>query len=593
VWKGLLYFISFSFQHRKFYLAARGGMEFFKILASLSQIVLPGYIINELFGLRRAEYLFLFILLYTGCCFISGLAGSLLKCFAENEKEILRNEFECYIMENYMKCNFIRLENKEYQNLKQRAEQYVHGQWNQFGDVMEKFFSLSGSIITLAGVAYIIVIIDIKVLLLFILLIVVNIWVGSILKAKRMALISGFASVLRRRAYYEDVVKNPAYAKEIRLGWIAKWLLAKYNDYMQVFCKQTVPIYQYDFIQKSVTAVTGFAQQCIMYGYLVWKVIGGYVNVGQFAIYFNAANTFHVVINKLVDTVLELSKYTSLYKDFEKYIQFEPEIETGKEEIGEMPCEIEFRNVSFCYPGQHKYAIENVSVTIKKGEKISVVGENGAGKTTFIKLLIRLYDPTEGQILLDGIDIRELDYNSYMKLFGVVFQDFKLFHISVRDNILLANKEKTDEKRLAEALRIMGLDCKITELPNGIETQVYKQFDKEGFEPSGGEGQKLALCRAYYKNSPFIILDEPTSALDIKAECEIYYNFQMLAQGKTALFISHRLASSRICDKVLVFQEGRLVEQGNHKELMEQRGLYKELFQMQAKYFEAVYPCGF
>lgn len=139
----------------------------------------------------------------------------------------------------------------------------------------------------------------------------------------------------------------------------------------------------------------------------------------------------------------------------------------------------------------------------------------------------------------------------------------------------------------------MGLDCKITELPNGIETQVYKQFDKEGFEPSGGEGQKLALCRAYYKNSPIIILDEPTSALDIKAECEIYYNFQTLVQGKTALFISHRLASSRICDKVLVFQKGRLVEQGNHKELMEQGGLYKELFQMQAKYFEAVYPCGF
>ena len=253
---------------------------------------------------------------------------------------------------------------------------------------------------------------------------------------------------------------------------------------------------------------------------------------------------------------------------------------------GELPpgsYAIEFKNVSFRYPGSEKYILKGINLTITDGQKLSIVGENGAGKSTFVKLLIRLYDPTEGNIYLNGVNIKDIAYEQYMSIFSTVFQDYKLFSFSLKDNIALALP--LNEEKVLDVLMRVGLEEKLRKLPKGIGTAIFKNFDETGFEPSGGEGQKIALARALYKDAPVIILDEPTAALDPRAEYEIYQQFNDMVEGKTAVYISHRLSSTKFCDVIAVFSNGEIAEYGSHEELMNKCGIYSELFNMQAQFY--------
>jgi len=246
--------------------------------------------------------------------------------------------------------------------------------------------------------------------------------------------------------------------------------------------------------------------------------------------------------------------------------------------------EIEFRNVSFKYPTVDTYALKNVSLTFKIGERLAIVGENGSGKTTFIKLLCRLYDPTEGEILLNGIDIRKYDYHEYIDIFSVVFQDFKLLAFDLGENV--AAGVDYDETRVKACLEGAGFGERLATLERGLKTRLYKDFDDKGIDVSGGEAQKIALARALYKDAAFIILDEPTAALDPIAEHEVYSRMNEITQGKTAIFISHRLSSCRFCNDIVVFDQGRLIQQGSHDALVsDEDGKYHELWHAQAQYY--------
>lgn len=246
-------------------------------------------------------------------------------------------------------------------------------------------------------------------------------------------------------------------------------------------------------------------------------------------------------------------------------------------------AEFQFENVWFRYPGCEDYTIKNMSFTIKPGERLAIVGMNGSGKTTFIKLLCRLYDPDRGMIRLNGRDIREYDYEEYMKLLSVVFQDFKLFSFGLGDNV--AAGYDYDEARIRHCLAQSGFDTRLETLADGLDTCLYKDFVDNGVEISGGEAQKLAIARAIYKDAPVIVLDEPTAALDPIAEYEIYSKFDELAQGKTTLYISHRLSSCRFCDRIAVFDGGEIIECGTHEGLLDKNGRYAELWNAQAQYY--------
>ena len=246
--------------------------------------------------------------------------------------------------------------------------------------------------------------------------------------------------------------------------------------------------------------------------------------------------------------------------------------------------DVEFRNVSFKYPGSENWALKNVSMKFKVGRRLAIVGENGSGKTTFIKLLCRLYDPQEGQILLNGIDIRKYNYRDYMDIFSIVFQDFRLLSQPLGANV--AGAAEYDAERVTKALTDAGFGDRLAEMPDGLNTMLYKDFGENGVEVSGGEAQKIAIARALYKDAPFIILDEPTAALDPIAEAEIYSKFDEIAGDKTAIYISHRLSSCKFCDEIAVFHEGAVIQQGTHAQLAaDTAGKYHELWNAQAQYY--------
>ncbi len=322
------------------------------------------------------------------------------------------------------------------------------------------------------------------------------------------------------------------------------------------------------------------------YLYLGVLAIAGKITVGTFSQLVTSAGTMSGALGAMIRSYQEIEKRCSYAYETVKFMEYPPYMEKGDRQIENLSGghTIEFRHVSFSYPNTGVKVLDDVSITLRSGEKLSVVGLNGAGKTTFIKLLCRLYDTDSGEILLDGVNIREYDYDEYMKLFSVVFQDFRLLAFTVDDNILLGNTEPPEV--VDSLLEKVGLKEKVESLPKGRDTMMFKQFDKEGVELSGGEQQKLAIARALYKNAPVVILDEPTAALDPVAEYEIYKRFDELVGGKTAVYISHRLSSCKFCDRIAVFSEGTIKEYGAHDELLRIKdGLYAEMFKAQAQYY--------
>ena len=261
-------------------------------------------------------------------------------------------------------------------------------------------------------------------------------------------------------------------------------------------------------------------------------------------------------------------------------------IEMNEQAIPEMDkYEFEFRNVSFKYPKAENYALKNLTLKLNAGERLAVVGLNGAGKSTFIKLLLRLYEPTEGEILLNGVNIRDYNKRSYYSVFAPVFQEVELFAFPLAENVSMQSPEKTDRKRAEECLVSAGFGDKLAELPNGVDTEILKIIHDDGVDLSGGEKQKLALARALYKGSPVVVLDEPTAALDAIAESKLYNDFDRLIGGKTAVYISHRLSSTQFCSNIALFKDGTLCEYGTHESLLEKDGAYAELFRLQAQYY--------
>ena len=324
-----------------------------------------------------------------------------------------------------------------------------------------------------------------------------------------------------------------------------------------------------------------------VYVFTCLKAWAGAFDVGSVTQYVGAATA-------MAGSIFELSALLGILKTNTGYLDttfqfldipnamYQGSLTTEKR--SDRQYEVEFKNVSFKYPGSENWALKNVSMKFKVGKRLAIVGENGSGKTTFIKLLCRLYDPQEGEILLNGIDIRKYNYRDYMDVFSVVFQDFQLISQPLGANV--AGSARYDAARARKALIDAGFGDRLETMPDGLNTQLYKDFTENGVVVSGGEAQKIAIARALYKDAPFIILDEPTAALDPIAEAEIYSKFNDIAGDKTAIYISHRLSSCKFCDEIAVFHDGAVVQQGSHEELVaEKGGKYYELWNAQAQYY--------
>ena len=317
------------------------------------------------------------------------------------------------------------------------------------------------------------------------------------------------------------------------------------------------------------------------------KALSGAFGVGSFVLYLTTVLQFTNAVSQFGWAVGDVRGNRKILDEEFSFVDIENKMKNGTRvpEAEGHQHTLEFRGVSFRYPGADDYTLKNVNLKFQFGERLAIVGMNGSGKTTFIKLLCRLYDPQEGEILLDGIDIREYDYKEYLKLFSVVFQDFKLFAFPLAENV--AANRTYDAERVEKCLIQAGFGERLKTMPKGIETCLYKGFDPDGVEISGGEAQKIALARALYKDAPLVVLDEPTAALDPIAEADIYSRFNEMINGKTAIYISHRLSSCRFCDKIVVFDNGTIVQYGTHDTLVsDENGTYHKLWNAQAQYYK-------
>lgn len=325
----------------------------------------------------------------------------------------------------------------------------------------------------------------------------------------------------------------------------------------------------------------------VIYLFVCLKAWAGAFGIGEVTQYVGAVSRLASGITGFMAAANELRINAGFVEKSFEFLDLPNNMYQGSlttEKRRDRKYNVEFRGVSFRYPNSESWALKNVSVSFEVGNKLAVVGENGSGKSTFIKLLCRLYDPQEGEILLNGVNIKKYRYEEYMSIFSVVFQDFSLLAHRLGQNV--AGSCDVDEARAAKCLEDAGFGERLRELPDGLNTWLFKDFDEEGIEISGGERQKIAIARALYKDAPFIILDEPTASLDPIAEADIYRKFDEIVGDRTAIYISHRLSSCRFCREILVFEDGGIIQRGNHEELIGTEGKYRELWEAQAKYYE-------
>ncbi|WP_071130786.1 ABC transporter ATP-binding protein [Enterococcus timonensis] len=336
---------------------------------------------------------------------------------------------------------------------------------------------------------------------------------------------------------------------------------------------------------QSFTSILASILNAAVYLLVFLKAYYGAIGVGSVLLYAGYFLTMTGALTQLFTSLAGMNGKVEILAYYFDFLHLKP-LETGTlpvEKRDDNQYQIEFHDVSFQYPGSDEWSLRHVDLKLKIGEKLAIVGRNGSGKSTLVKLLTRLYPVTEGKITLNGIEIEKYDVTEYQQLLAVVFQDFKLFAFSVAENV--AASHTPNNERVNQALYIAGIQDKVATFPKGIETTLYKNIDEDGIDVSGGEAQKIAIARAWYRDAPFVVLDEPTSALDPFSEFEVYRRFDQLVADKTSIYISHRMSSTKFADKIVVFDHGEIIESGNHQELMNQAGMYANLFKAQAAYY--------
>lgn len=396
------------------------------------------------------------------------------------------------------------------------------------------------------------------------------------------------SEALRHTGYFWETIRSQSSAKDIRIFGLRPWFEELYDKAMDAFTAFQSKAEGVRFWGGFADLVLTFLRNGVAYAYLIGLVLGGGLTVSGFLLTFTAVGGFSAWVSGALGSLTTLHRQSmdlcSLREclDFEEPFRFE-----GGARLTPDPgkkYEIRLENVSFRYPGAEDYTLKNIDLTLRPGEKLAVVGLNGAGKTTMIKLLCGFLDPTEGRVLLDGRDVREFDRRDYYAMFSAVFQDFSVLAGTVAANVA-QNEDVIDMERVKDCVEKAGLREKVESLPEGYNTLLERTVYENAVELSGGETQRLMLARALYKNAPFIVLDEPTAALDPIAESDMYQRYNEMTGGRSSVYISHRLASTRFCDRIILIQDSGIGEEGTHDELMKRGGRYAGLFEIQSKYY--------
>lgn len=565
-------------------------------------------IINELMGERRQEVFLGYILVVTGIHFLFSMIKNVSDKVGDEKEADMWNQFRKIFTDKQLSMDYADLENQEIQKQKQKAEENLFMFGNGLGQLVWNSSDLA-RVVTgiIASVSLTVSLFKAK---------SGNkvmdswLWIPAILAV--MILLGYVYYLLEKKENYvfakwtegtvwfnrtfqffgHELYDNTRRAKDVRIYGQEKMAEREFEK-MEAHNEEDNAYLNKMSSYKGFTYLAKGTGSALCYLFVVTKAALGAFGTGSIVQYVGAFTELANHVGFLMLSYLENRIYTEHLEKLFEYLDLPNNKYQGKLPVeknffcndGENDYEIEFRNVSFKYPGSDTYVLNHINTRLSIGKKQAFVGTNGAGKTTFVKLLCRLYDPTEGEILLNGIDIKKYDYEEYMSLFAFVFQDFKLFSFTLGQNIA-ANKNY-DRNRVEECIKKVSFYDRYLAMEEGLDTYLYQDISEKGLEISGGEAQKIALARALYKGTPMIVLDEPTAALDPFAEARVYEDFSLMVEHKTAIYISHRLSSCRFCDEITVFDSGRIVQKGTHTELVKDKtGQYFALWNAQARYYQ-------
>lgn len=584
------------------YLALSGLNSFIQAIQPLTILYLSALVLDQLSGARNVQTIVLYVGITVFLTFILSVARSIIeRRLAVTESTFYPKMYFCH-SEKYMGMDFSHVDKSSTNELLADIEAKIDGNdlgiptvYYAFPRLAKRLFGLTLSVALLSGLFRIagayahslatspMASIGLTALILFSMVFTFNLRQREHAKLKELLGMYPFGNSVGR--YYHNYVGASEAAKDIRL-------YAQQPAVAAIISKlvYAMPWQSYFHYEAKVSAATSAANAisggCV-YLFIGLRAVAGMYSIGNVLRYIGAVSSLVDHATGLINECSALVANSLYLESTYQYLDLPGDRHHGTlttEKRLDNEYEIEFRNVSFIYPGSNTYALKDLSLKLIIGRRLAVVGMNGSGKTTMIKLLCRLHDPTEGVITLNGIDIRKYDYSEYINLFSVVFQDFKLFSLPLGQNV--AASMEVDAGHTAACLEKAGFTDRLRELPHGLDTCLNKDFDPDGVSISGGEAQKIALARALYKSAPFIVLDEPTAALDPIAEFEVYSRFDEIIENRTAVYISHRLASCRFCDDIAVFHEGHLVQCGNHEQLLaEPGGKYRELWNAQAQHY--------
>ncbi len=579
----------------------------FNSVSPFINIVISGIIINFIVNGEPVKKLFILVGILIGANLSAHLLTSILNHVINSITSQFRYIYDAKIERKIQSMDYADIENHETHDMRQlindyqtfggaglnmlvlRLQELINGLFTiafSIGLVFTAFTTYSPSVtnaVSFIASPYF----SIITLLLIISNIVFSMKMSTRATKESYTIGKSFLQINRLFHFYSDIIKNYKYGKEVRLYDQKAFILDKgfcaiKTDGVSLNLKMTMMNVKYSVYREIFSIVT----EMIIYVFVTIKALLGCFSVGEIVQYVGSIYQFVGGFTSVATVCADLRNSCEALKLYFDFMDLPNKMHNGTcrvEKSGEYV--IELKNVSFKYPEKEDYAIKNLDLKLKSGERIALVGMNGSGKTTMIKLLCRLYDPTDGEITLNGVNIKEYDYDEYVNIFSVVFQDFRLFSLELGQNV--SASIEYDKARVENCLNEVGFSERLAEMPKGLNTCLYKDFEEDGVEISGGEAQKIALARALYKDAPFVILDEPTAALDPAAEYDIYSKFNKTIGNKAVIYISHRLSSCRFCNNIAVFHEGKLIQKGTHAELLADRsGKYYELWNAQAKYYK-------
>lgn len=582
--KGFWFFVKFSWENNsKKYILVNILLAIFMALSSVINVLIPKYVIDSLIYTSDFNRTIGIILIAFSSMLLISYLVEVLRTIRRSQKSSLFMKFQMLMSKALLKSKLEDLESFKYKVMYENAKKYVYSDGNGFAFHFEQAFELIGIGFSFLGIISIIAMIDLNIIIFLILFSVILSVTQRYYLKKEQELFKEKAGVEVKTYYYTTVANDYEYAKDIRLYNYQDKILDEMNDCYS----ESQKFYKKMAINGKRKALISnlfmYSIQGISYAIVGYMLFRGDIDFASFTVYTAATVSLYNLFNSFIEKFIYLNQFDEYYDDFKEFLKFSfmPSGSKKPEENGVF----EFKNVSFKYPGAKEYALKDVNCRFRTDENISIVGENGSGKSTFIKLLTRIYVPTSGEILYNGVPVEEYSIDEYSNLFSPVFQDFKIFASTISENIVMDHVNDRDKNRIMDIVKSEGLLEDLITSKDDLEVQLTKNISDEGVDISGGQRQQLAILRALFKDSKIIVLDEPMSALDPNIEYKIYQQFYNMTKNKCTLLVTHRLAGAKFTQRVVVFSKGVIIEDGNIDELMSRETVFRDMFKKQSELY--------